>query len=329
MIAIQNKKSQILLMISISIFVFVVLSSIQIFVTKPLILLERFGKGFGWIEIVLLVFYAAFATYKLSNRAESAKWRVWLWSLFSIVFFVQLILGISGIDKCLMTGKLHFPIPAMIVAGPVFRGEISVMVIIFLSSILLAGPAWCSQLCYFGAFDALMAKGKTSRSPMKNKMLIKHSVLFIVIIVALIYRLIGLQGWVPSVSIIAFAAIGIAIMLWHSRKSKKMVHCITYCPIGTIVNNIKVVSPFRLTIANSCTACMACSTSCKYDALTKTDILNLKPGKTCTLCGDCYSSCHADSFQLKFANVKTDRSYSLYLFITISLHVIFIGLARI
>jgi ferredoxin-type protein NapH len=324
-----SNKIHLKLTVSVGLFVFFVLAMIQVMLPKPMILMERFGKGWGWIEIIVLVVYSVFVTIKMSNPSESAKWRVRFWSVFSIVFFLQLILGISGITECLMTGKLHFPIPAMIVAGPVYRGELSVMVFIFLSSIVLAGPAWCSQLCYFGAFDAMLAQGKTSRQPIKNKMAIKHSILALVISIALLYKLIGLQGWIPSLSIILFAVIGIGIMLTLSRKGKKMVHCITYCPVGTVVSYMKVVSPFRLTIADSCTSCMLCSTSCKYDALTKVDILNLKPGKTCTLCGDCLNTCHASSFKFSFANMKASNAHLLYLFITISLHVIFIGLARI
>ena len=52
-----------------------------------------------------------------------------------------------------MTGKLHLPVPMMILAGPIYRGHTSVMSILFLSTLILSGPAWCSHLCYFGAID--------------------------------------------------------------------------------------------------------------------------------------------------------------------------------
>jgi ferredoxin len=130
-------------------------------------------------------------------------------------------------------------------------------------------------------------------------------------------------------AIIVFGIAGIFIMILFSRKQKKMIHCTLYCPIGTVVRYTKYVSPFRMKIAPSCTQCMACIPSCKYDALNKIDILNLKPGSTCTLCGDCVNSCHNQSIHYKFLALKPEQARWLYLFITISLHVIFVGLARI
>ena len=72
-------------------------------------------------------------------------------------FFGQLALGIFADPIFLMTGKLHLPIPAVILAGPLYRFEGLFMPILFISTLLLSGPAWCSQLCYFGAFDAWSA----------------------------------------------------------------------------------------------------------------------------------------------------------------------------
>lgn len=59
----------------------------------------------------------------------------------------------------------------MILAGPIYRGHISVMTILFLSTVVLSGPAWCSHLCYFGAIDNLAASGKTRRGSIKYRFL--------------------------------------------------------------------------------------------------------------------------------------------------------------
>ena len=80
--------------------------------------------------------------------------------IFSIIFFSQLILGVVGLEKLLMTGKLHLPVPALIAAGPLFRGTGFFMAILFTFSVLLVGPAWCSWLCYIGAWDNYAAKFK-------------------------------------------------------------------------------------------------------------------------------------------------------------------------
>ena len=77
------------------------------------------------ISIVLFFIglYGAFLAYKMSDPKNVARWRIISWSIFSIVFFSQLILGILLSDKFLMTGNLHLPVPALILAGPIYRGH--------------------------------------------------------------------------------------------------------------------------------------------------------------------------------------------------------------
>ena len=166
---------------------------INIQLDKPLILLERFFPGFGWIEILLLAVFGAIVIYHMQDPAKVPQWRKITWLIFSIVFFSQLILGIAGIDnRFLMTGKLHLPVPAMIISGPIYRGQLSIMTILFLSTIILSGPAWCSQLCYFGALDNLAASRKRNVKPLKFVWQIKLVLLPVLILVK--YRVGGLQS---------------------------------------------------------------------------------------------------------------------------------------
>ena len=62
------------------------------------------------------------------------------------------------------------------------------------------------------------------------------------------------------------------IMLLFSRKRRKMVHCSSYCPIGTLVSFLKYLSPFRVRLTTDCCHCMACTNACRYDALHKEEI---------------------------------------------------------
>ena len=146
-----------------AILIAVILTIVQVVPNKPLLLLDRFVPSAGWIQVGIAVIYGALLSYKMQDRKERPKWRLRAWLLFSIVFFGQLFLGITVDSVFLMTGKLHLPVPAIILAGPLFRLEGLFMPILFLSTLLLSGPAWCSQLCYFGAFDAWNAKGKTEK----------------------------------------------------------------------------------------------------------------------------------------------------------------------
>lgn len=229
-----------------------------------------------------------------------------------------------------MTGKLHLPVPMMILAGPIYRGHISVMPILFVSTVLLSGPAWCSHLCYFGAIDNLAAGGKTHRGPIRNKWALKSTVALLVVFGAIVLRLMKVPVLTVTLVAAGFGVIGLGLILLISKREGRMVHCTSYCPIGTVVNLTRFVNPFRMLIdKNSCTDCMACTRLCKYDALNKADILARKPGLTCTLCGDCVSSCHAGSIHYKFWHLSPGASRNLYLVITITLHAVTLAMARI
>jgi polyferredoxin len=313
-------------------FTFLILAAIQLIVEKPMLLLERFSNGGGWIEIVLLCSYGAFLFYKMHDAEQSAKWRIRSWSIFSIFFFSQLVLGIIADERFLLTGKLHIPVPAMMISGPIYRGQLSIMTLLFLSTIILSGPAWCSQLCYFGAIDGLASSNKKGKTINKwpQIFLLKALLLTLVILATLLLRWSNVSALRATYLGIGFGMIGVLIILFFSLRRGKMIHCIAYCPIGTLVNIFKYISPFRMYIDNTlCTMCMRCTPTCKYDALKPIDLRNKKPGITCTLCGDCLKSCGDNAIHYKIFKTTPATSRSIYLFITISLHVIFMAMGRI
>jgi polyferredoxin len=308
---------------------FSLLAFVQVKVDNPMILAERFFEGSGWLEIFIIACYGWFVTWKMQDPRNVPQWRKITWTIFSVVFFTQLLLGISGIEKFLMTGKLHLPIPMMILGGPVYRGQLSVMTILFLSTVVLTGPAWCSHFCYFGAFDNIASTGKTSKGILRHKTAIKSTILILVIFMALLLRWLNVAALTSTLIAAGFGIGGIAVMILFSYRKKKMVHCALYCPIGTVVNIFRYVNPFRMYIDTSCTLCMQCTKFCKYDALDIRDIRNRKPASGCTLCGDCLAGCHHDSIKYKFPGLKPENARNLYLILTISLHAACIALARI
>lgn len=315
----------------VGLFVVFILAMIQLKVERPMLILERIFKGGGWIEIPLIAGYGMFLYQKMSNPVHSARWRLFSWTLFSGVFFGQLLLGLAGLDIFLMTGKLHLPIPMMILGGPVYRSELSFMTILFLSTILITGPAWCSHLCYFGALDNLASSRKSpKRGSIKNLGGIKATGLVAIVMVILLLKWFEVATIYATILGISFGVIGLMILLFLSRRKGKMIHCLTWCPIGTIVNYARFVNPFRMAIDPvTCTKCNACTKHCRYDALLPEDISNGKPGITCTLCGDCLTSCHASSIHYRFFKLPREVARNLYLFLTVSSHVIFLALARI
>jgi len=325
----MSKNNQFTLPVLVFLFVGAVLAIVQLKVQNPMILLERFIPGGGWIEIPLIAFYGAFVTWEMQDPKNVAVWRRNTWLVFSFVFFSQFLLGLIGFDTFLMTGKLHLPVPAIILSGPLYRGELSFMTILFISTIVLSGPAWCSHLCYFGALDNLSVAVKNpGNKAIKNKWAIKYSISLLVVAVTLALRWLNTSWQTAALIGGLFGVVGLGIILFISRRRGKMVHCVVYCPIGTIVNYLRFINPFRMYIDNSCTHCMKCTSFCQYDALNPEDIKNEKPGLSCTLCGDCITSCHVNSIKYKFFGLKPDIARKLYLFITISIHAVFMALAR-
>jgi polyferredoxin len=324
------KKTRVLFSAGIFLFVFLLLAMVQIrMVDRPLLLLERFVRHAGWIEILLIASYGAFLGYKMHDPAQAPRYRKLSWFIFSVVFFTQFLLGLCVDSIFLMTGKLHLPIPMMVIAGPVYRGQLSVMSILFLSTIILTGPAWCSQYCYFGAMDGIVSNRQKRPRSLKNGYALKWTAFTLVIALALIFRMAGVGHVITTVLAITFGIIGIAIIVGVSRRYGTMIHCVYYCPLGTLVNLIKWVNPFRLRIDDSCTLCMRCTNHCRYNALKLEDLKNHKPAFTCTLCGDCISSCHHQSIRYQLFSLSPQVSRNVYLFLTISIHVVFLALARI
>lgn len=80
----------------------------------PVLLADRYLPGSGLIQILVLSIYACIIGHKLLNADKTAPIRSTIWSLFSVVFFAQLFLGLAGMQSMLMTGELHVPVPALI-----------------------------------------------------------------------------------------------------------------------------------------------------------------------------------------------------------------------
>lgn len=302
----------------------------KIKVSFPILIFDRFLPGTGWVEILLLSAYAGrLAEIMLASEAHS-RVRSRIWTAFTIVFFSQLALGLSGFDRFLMTGKLHLPVPAVIIGGPLYRGGGYFMPILFASTILLAGPAWCSYICYFGAGDNLAARSKKIPGRMERWMGISRiATLVAVIAAALNFRVFGVPPLPAALSAAAFGAAGIGIMIFISRRRGIMAHCLAWCPVGLVADLAGKISPFRIRIADTCTDCGACRSACRYGALERGNIAARRPGLTCTLCGDCLAACGKKSFSYRFPGLGPDASRLLFTVIVVSLHACSMGLARI
>jgi len=303
---------------------------VQINVNPPMILAERFFEGAGWIEIIVLDIYAVILAYIILFKQKIKKVRTVYWSIFSLIFFTQFILGLLISEKFLMSGDLHLPVPALIIAAPIYRGGGFFMPILLMFTILIVGPAWCSHLCYIGAWDNIISKKrKPKKANRQFTLFFRYGMIVFVVALTLILKLLNVSSLTAFFFALTFGIVGIALMFLLSFRLGYMFHCTTYCPVGSLVALISKLYPARIKINQStCTLCNFCSADCKYDALSATDIKLGKAGWNCTLCGDCLDSCSSQSLYLSFFGSKKN-GWNYYISIIIGLHAVFLALARL
>ena len=296
----------------------------------PMILAERFFEGAGWMEIFILDIYAVILAYIILFKQKIKKVRTVYWSIFSLIFFMQFTLGLLVSEKFLMSGDIHLPVPALIVAAPIYRGARFFMPILLMSTIIIVGPAWCSHLCYIGAWDNIISKKrKPKQVSRKFTLFFRYGIIVFVIALTLILKYLKVEPITAFFFALTFGIIGVATMFLFSFRLGYMFHCTTYCPIGGIVALISKIYPARVKInKDSCTLCNSCTNDCKYDALSITDIKSGKAGWNCTLCGDCLDTCHSNSLYLSFFGQKKN-GWNYYIAIIIGLHAVFLALARL
>lgn len=295
-----------------------------------IILLDRFFLGGGWLAVILLGCYAAWVAGRMLEPNTSAKWRRTIWLLFSAVFFLQLSLGLLGFERFLMSGTLHLPVPALIAAGPLYRGDGWFMIVLFAVTLVLVGPAWCSHLCYIGAWDNWAATGKPRAGTLPGwTITLRWLLCLAVLVTAAVLGRSGLPVALAVVLAAVFGLGGVVIMLTWSRRSGMMTHCTTYCPMGLLANIFGKINPWRIRIRSECCQCGICSRFCRYGALSTPDIERRRAGFRCTLCGDCLSGCPHGHLHYRFPGLTDGAARKGFIVIIVALHAIFMGVARL
>jgi NAD-dependent dihydropyrimidine dehydrogenase PreA subunit len=303
---------------------------VQVFSPETGLLAERFLVEAGWWQSFLLAMYAGWLSDRLRDPRQISKLRPRVWLIFSAIFFTQLILGVAGIEKLLMTGKLHLPVPALIAAGPLYRAGGFFMAILFSASVLLVGPAWCSWLCYIGAWDDRLSRAVKKPTPLPGwRPWMRIGIVVLVFAVAFGLGRLGLSGVTAAWLAAGFGLFGVGVMVFWSRRNGNMVHCTTYCPMGWVATRLGKVSPWRLKISDGCTDCGACTPACRYDALYPQDVLNRVPGEACTLCGDCVTNCPTGSLQYRLPGMDPTRARTIFFVMVAAMHAAWIGVARL
>lgn len=295
---------------------------------------ERFFPGWGAVQAFLLAWYGGVVAGLLADAKQMRRTRQRIWLFFSTVFFAQLALGLAGPPQFLMTGSLHVPVPGIIVFGPLYKGTLGMMPFLLGASLLLAGSAWCSHLCYFGAWDSLCA-GNAAPRPLTpvGQWVLRYGravVLGLGILAALGLRLAGVGTLVALWAALLFGLAGVGVMLLWSRRQGLMTHCTGYCPIGFIVNACSRFSFWSLRVDTAaCTSCGACERVCRYGALSPDQRLQGRSGFTCSLCRDCLAVCAHRALSLRGAGLPAGQAQTVFVFLVTVLHTLFLSAARV
>jgi polyferredoxin len=326
----RDRKTLVISLLISGIFTTGVLLIVHVKVVRPMLLIERFFPGLGWIEIAVLSIYAAFLTFFMVRTGNIGRLRSIYWRAFSLIFFSQLILGLTLSPLFLMSGRLHLPVPALIIAGPLYRGRGIFMLSLFIGTLVIAGPGWCGHLCYIGSWDDIAAKGKERAAqaypPPKY---IRYIILALMIAAPLGFRITRVSNLTATILAAIFGLIGVVIMFVFSYPRGQMIHCTTYCPIGGMAVFLGRINPFRLLVdRTTCNNCGLCTFSCRFGALTDRDLQRGKAGWNCVLCGDCISTCPKKSLRISAGKLEGDL-WPIYASLVVGLHAVFIGLARI
>ncbi len=304
------------------------LSAVHHFQPQAL-LLNRFLSGGGGAQVFLCAAWGAWVAGKLSDRAESAKIRMRVWRLFSCVFFAQLALGLAGYTRFLMTETPHIPVPCLIIASPLYRGEGLFMPALFGVSVLLCGAAWCSHLCYFGVWDATAAQRRPAGPPPAWFARTRYAALAAVVGGPLLLHATGMPGTTAALLGIGMGLLCLPLSWFASRRTGLAGYCLAVCPLGTLAVWLGKLAPWRIRLNERCTHCRKCVRQCRYGGLTEQGIEEGRVSAQCRLCRTCLHICPHGGVEMRIGALRDDSGIGDRILVTLlaTLHAVFLGVA--
>ena len=97
------------------------------------------------------------------------------------------------------------------------------MLLLFLSTVILTGPAWCSHLCYLGTIDhQLTVPGKKRGRLDRTKGNLRHTILLVFVATALLMRIVGVGVHVATWAGALAGGLGLLVMLILSPRRSRI-----------------------------------------------------------------------------------------------------------
>ncbi|WP_233444782.1 4Fe-4S binding protein [Akkermansia muciniphila] len=292
-------------------------------------------QGANGLAILLLAWWGGYCAEGLLNPQTSPRRRQVMWTVFASAFFLQFLLGVTVAPSLLMTGKLHIPVPFMMISGPVYREEGFFMLALFSVSVLMAGSSWCSHLCYFGVWDCLAAASSRRKGhPVPGGKQACDWRWFSLAAAVGIPLLLSVWGVPLGYALAAAFAVALTAPFAWKKSSENGVreYCSKFCPMGLAASLLGRLSPWRMRVRETCTGCMRCASACR-------DLSISRGGgaccisRRCTLCRDCISRCPHGALSLgmagPFSSVPSARADMYFVTLVSVMHVVFLATARI
>ncbi len=274
------------------------------------------GRPVEWILLAAVTLYGALLAERLVNARRHAPIRRLAFRLFSIVFLFQFFWGVFLSSAWLFGGEAALPHPAFLLLAPVGAVKGVHLFALWALSLLVAGPAFCSHLCWLGTWDHFAASRKGTPSPRafpRARLMTGGALLAAYFACAL------LLPRQISVSLGFLFALGsVLVMILGSRRRRTPLQCGLVCPLGALTGALSRISIFRIEKASGK---HLPADACPYGQFTPSPARGRLP-EGCTLCGDCLDRASSYDLRMRLFALKFD-AYPLFAALIGGLHAAF------
>ncbi|MGM0595494.1 MAG: 4Fe-4S binding protein [Myxococcota bacterium] len=297
---------------------------------KNALIFSHFGNFTYLFTIPFLALYSLTFTLFLSQKNPELRKKNIFWYILSLAFFGQLILGIFYSSQFLKNGNIFIPYPALQIIRPFLNHTGYIYLFIFIISIIITGPVWCSHICPLGIWDYQLGNNKKKVHSPQSIFLVGKILIFLTFIILLQLYLLDVLSLKASV-IISFALVWVLVVTGGilSKKTGYAVHCSSFCPVGFIATQVSRFSLFRIKRGkNSKTSNKNSDKSrlCRYGAL-KSNNKTIKPGLQCTCCLDCIDG--DQQYRVTFFKHQGIFVFRVFCALTAAFHTLFLAFVRI
>ncbi len=245
---------------------------------------------------------------RLTNARRPRRVRFLLWRGVSLLFLLQLLLGLFVSSTYLGNGSPTLPHPLFAHLELLYPDRFHHHLFLWSLSLLLLGSSYCSFLCWFGSWDMGAALGHKGR-PQREGFSLRQRLLVALLVFA---GGTGFALFAPLEVVLGVALLwilGAGVTLVVSRRTGRMVHCTLYCPVGTLTTLLSRLSPFRIYRESGKTTK---SSLCLYGVLDESPSGRGALPHSCTLCTDCLEKRAALDLRLRFLGFRFDARPLFY-----------------